>query len=301
MRVSFVTCDVFTDRPFAGNPLLVVPDAEGLSADEMRFIAREINYSESTFVLPPKDPRHAYLQRTFVPVKEIPYAGHPTVGTAMVLSWLGRIGKQNGADVVRVVIEVGFGPMELELLRKDGVVARVRMTQGRPSWDEPLTGVELLGRIASGLDVPFDDVRGPLPVQAVSTGNKFLMLPLASASVLAGADPDPRILSLVQKELGVLGLYLFALEGERVRARAFCPAAGVLEDPATGSAAGPLGVYLALHGALPSGRPRFFIDQGIEMGRRSEIEVEVLLEDGKPSGVRVSGGAVKMMEGSLEI
>src|SRR5262249_21393635 len=159
--------------------LLVVPDATGLTADQMQAIAREINYSEPTFVLPPKDPSHAYLQRTFVPTKEIPYAGHPTVGTAVVMSALGTIGAAaNGAEVVPIPIEVGFGPLRLELIKKDGAVSRVRMEQGRPSWDGPVTDKETLGKIAAALGVPFDELHPTLRPQVVSTGNRFLMIPV---------------------------------------------------------------------------------------------------------------------------
>jgi trans-2,3-dihydro-3-hydroxyanthranilate isomerase len=304
MQVSFVTCDVFTEKAFAGNPLLVVPDARGLTAEQMQKVAREINYSESTFLLPAKDSRHAYWQRTFVPNTEIPYAGHPTVGSALVMAALGKIGGDNGAEVVPITIEVGFGPLRLELLRKDGRIARVRMEQGRPSWDEPITSPEVLGRIAAGVGVPYDSlIATPLRPQAVSTGNKFLMVPAASLADVSAADPDPRVLRALEEELGNMGPYVFALgEDGRVRARGFFPGSSVPEDPATGSAAGPLGVYLALHRALPNGARRFFIDQGVEMGRASEIEVEAIVDDaGAPSGVRVSGGAVLMMRGTIDV
>jgi trans-2,3-dihydro-3-hydroxyanthranilate isomerase len=302
MKVSFVTCDVFTERPFAGNPLLVVPDARGLTTVQMQSIAREINYSESTFVLPPDDPRHAYRQRTFVPLREIPYAGHPTVGTAVVMASLGRVAG-SGSAVVSITIEVGFGPLALELVRKNGVVSRVKMSQEKPQWKAPEKNPELLGKFAAALGVPFDALQGPLAPQVVSTGNRFLILPLASLEAVSSAIPDTRLLGLVEKELDVLGVYFFAFaDGGRMRARLFAPGAGVPEDPATGSAAGPLGVYLALHGALPAGSRRFFIDQGIEMGRPSEIEVEVLGESGAPpEGVTVAGSAVLMMRGTIDV
>jgi trans-2,3-dihydro-3-hydroxyanthranilate isomerase len=309
MKVSFVTCDVFTDRPFAGNPLLVVPDAVGMTTAEMQAVAREINYSESTFVLPAQDPRHAYLQRTFVPVKEIPYAGHPTVGTAIVMASLGKVaaGAPDGAHPV--TIEVGFGPLALELLKKDGRVARVRMQQGRPEWRGPVTGDDIKGQIAAALGVPFDALHASLPPQAVGTGNTFLMVPLTSVAAVSSALADTRMLNHLEKELGVIGLFFFSFDaspgGPRIRARMFAPGAGVPEDPATGSAAGPVGVYLALHGAVPGGvaegRGRFTIDQGIEMGRPSELDVTVLVENGWPSGVRVEGGAVLMMRGEIDV
>ena len=305
MRVSFVTCDVFTDRPFAGNPLLVVPDAGGMTTAQMQAVAREINYSESTFVLPSADPKHAYLQRTFVPVREIPYAGHPTVGTAVVMAALGKVAHETADGTTRITIEVGFGPLSLELERSNGRVRRVRMEQGRPEWHAPVTGDDVKGQIAAALGVPFDALHPSLPSQAVSTGNRFLMAPLGSVEAVSAALADARILGLLEKELDVLGLYFFAfVEGGRIRARLFAPGAGVPEDPATGSAAGPLAVYLALHGAVPGGvaggSGRFVIDQGIEMGRPSVIEAEVLVNAAsRPTGVRVAGSAVLMMEGTL--
>lgn len=298
MKVSFVTLDVFTDRPFSGNPLLVVPDAHGLSRQEMQAIAREINYSESTFVLPPDDPRHAYRQRTFVPLKEIPYAGHPTVGTALAMARLGRL----PADASRITIEVGFGPLELELIRDGGSVSRVRMAQGTPAWETPVAGGALRARVASALGLPEKALHAALPPQVVSTGNRTLVIPLADVASVSAAIADVRALRVLETELDILISYFFAFHGERVRARAFCPGAGVPEDPATGSAAGPLGIYLALQGALPGGAPSFFIDQGIEMGRPSEIEVEVERgADGLPASVKVTGGAVLMMQGHLSV
>jgi trans-2,3-dihydro-3-hydroxyanthranilate isomerase len=309
VRVSFVTCDVFTDRPFTGNPLLVVPDARGLTAAQMQAVAREINYSESTFVLPPKDPSHAYLQRTFVPIKEIPYAGHPTVGTAVVMAALGKVAAGAPDGVHPATIEVGFGPLALELLKKDGRINRVRMQQGRPEWREPVTREDVKGQIAAALGVPFDALHPSLPPQAVGTGNTFLMVPLTSVASVSSAIPDTRMLNHIEKDLGVLGLFFFALDESagktRVRARMFAPGAGVPEDPATGSAAGPVGVYLALHGAVPggvaAGRGQFTIDQGVEMGRPSELDVTVLLDNGFPSGVRVEGSAVLVMRGEIDV
>jgi trans-2,3-dihydro-3-hydroxyanthranilate isomerase len=309
MKISYVTCDVFTDRPFTGNPLLVVADARGMTTAQMQAVAREINYSESTFVLPPADPKHAYLQRTFVPVKEIPYAGHPTVGTAVVMASLGKVAAGAPDGDIPVTIEVGFGPLALELLKKDGRVSRVRMQQGRPEWREPVEGDDVKGQIAAALGVPFDALHPSLPPQAVGTGNTFLVVPLASVEAVASALADTRMLNHVEKELSVLGLFFFAFDEAtgvtRLRARMFAPGAGVPEDPATGSAAGPVGVYLALHGVLPGGvaggRGRFTIDQGIEMGRPSELDVTVLLEGGRPAGVRVEGSAVLMMRGEIEV
>jgi trans-2,3-dihydro-3-hydroxyanthranilate isomerase len=302
MKVPFVTCDVFTSRPFAGNPLLVVPDARGLAREQMQAIAREINFSESTFVLPPDDPAHSYRQRTFVPVKEIPYAGHPTVGTAFVMSWLGKLRARAGS----VTVEVGFGPLRLDLFRRaDGSVDRVRMEQGAPEPGPLVSDPAALERIARAIGLSAAAALDPtLPVQSVSTGNRTLIVPLSSVDALSEASADSRLLAGVEREHDALIVYLVAPSaagGARIRARSFCTGAGVPEDPATGSAAGPLGIYLGLHHALPAGSPQFVVEQGIEMGRPSEIEVEVEGPPGAPAAVRVAGSAVRMMEGTIEL
>ena len=222
---------------------------------------------------------------------------------------LGKVAADAPDGVVPVTIEVGFGPLRLELLKKDGRVSRVAMEQGKPEWTPPVTGEDVKGQIAAALGVPYDALHSDLPPQAVGTGNTFLMVPLASVAAVSAAIPDTRMLNHVEKELSVLGLFFFAFDdspqGPRLRARMFAPGAGVPEDPATGSAAGPVGVYLALHGALPGGakdgRGRFTIDQGVEMGRPSELDVTVLLEGGRPAGVRVAGSAVLMMRGEIDV
>ena len=301
MKVPFVTCDVFTSRPFAGNPLLVVPDARGLSKDQMQAIAREINFSESTFVLPPDDPAHTYRQRTFVPLKEIPYAGHPTVGTAFVMEWLGKL----PAGCSRVAVEVGFGPLGLDLFRRSGALERVRMEQGAPSPGPVVSDPAALGRISAACGLPGAGALSPvLPVQSVSTGNRALIVPVASVDRLTASTADAPLLAAVEREHDALIVYLVAPSprgGARIRARAFCTGAGVPEDPATGSAAGPLGIYLALHRALPAGSAGFVVEQGVEMARPSEIEVEVEGPAGAPTAVKVAGGAIRMMDGTIEV
>jgi trans-2,3-dihydro-3-hydroxyanthranilate isomerase len=268
----------------------------------MQAIAREINYSESTFVLPPRDPRHAYLQRTFVPTMEIPYAGHPTIGTATALATLGRLSGVEGDGRHEITIEVGFGPLGLEVFRKDGKVDRVRMEQGKPVSENPITDPSLLETICLAIGLTPEVLAKDLPVQAVSTGNKMLMIPLENLSDLERSILDLRIGLRVEQQLQVLVLYPFVrLDGGRIRARGFCSDAGIGEDPATGSAAGPLGIYLGHHGVVTPQNPGFTVHQGVEMGRPSELEVETSFTDGSPSGVHVSGSAVMVMEGTIEI
>jgi len=174
MQIAFEQVDVFTDRPFAGNALCVIPDATGLSGEQMQAIAREINLSETTFVLPPTDPRAAYWMRIFTPAQEIPFAGHPSVGTAYVMASAGRFSLQE--PVTRIFQQVGIGTLPLDIEVSGGKPERVIMTQGKPGFGGVLRDltplVEALGVDAGTL------ARTNLPVQVVSTGLGHLMVPL---------------------------------------------------------------------------------------------------------------------------
>ncbi len=302
MRISFEQVDVFADRPFAGNPLCVVPDAAGLSARQMQAIAQEMNLSETTFVLPPTDSQATYWMRIFTPAREIPFAGHPSVGTAYVLARAGRFPLQE--PVTRIFQQVGIGTLPLDIEVTDGRPGRVVMTQGKPVFGGAARDVTPLAE-ALGLD-PFSLARSPLPVQVVSTGLEHLMVALPDREVLGAIRVNPTALGHLLREAGALGCYVFALAGAKeevlVRSRMFAPGAGVPEDPATGSAAGPLGAYLAVHGILPRDRESFVIEQGVEMGRPSRIWVEVTRDAaGMPTGIRVGGSTVPVIAGSIQL
>ncbi|MCX5732710.1 MAG: PhzF family phenazine biosynthesis protein [candidate division NC10 bacterium] len=302
MKITFEQVDVFTDRPFAGNPLCVVPDGAGLSTEQMQAIAKEMNLSETTFVLPPTDPQAAYWMRIFTPAKEIPFAGHPSVGTAYVMACAGRFPLQE--PVTRIFQQVGIGTLPLDIEVTDGKPGRVVMTQGAPSFGAVLRDLTPFAD-ALGLD-PLILARAKLPIQVVSTGLEHLMVPLPDLEAMGGLQPNFSALDVVLRDRGALGCFVFTLEtissDAFAHARMFAPGAGISEDPATGSAAGPLGAYLAIHGALPGKQTSFVIEQGVEMGRPSRIWVEVGRDAaGMPNMIRVGGTTVPVIRGTIQV
>jgi len=297
---DFWHVDVFADAPLAGNPLAVFPRATGLHDPEMQAIARELNLSETTFVLPPANPSASYRLRIFTPASEMPFAGHPSIGTAYVAALEGLIPKPDGASVVYTELEIGVLP--LELLVEGGSVQKIVMTQGEPSLGPTLTAV---GPLAKALRVKAADVgaRGLKP-QVASTGIPSLQVPMRSLEVVKGLDPDLRALAEVLRAHGPHTVcYAFALEAEaegvHVHARCFAPTEGIPEDPATGSAAGACGAYLAARGRLPG--PTFVIEQGAEIHHASRIEVTVEADGTTPKVVRVGGRVTPVLRGSLRL
>jgi trans-2,3-dihydro-3-hydroxyanthranilate isomerase len=302
MQIAFEQVDVFTDRPFAGNPLCVVLDGEGLATETMQAIAKEMNLSETTFVLPPTDPKAAYWMRIFTPAKEIPFAGHPSVGTAYVMAAAGHFSLQE--PVTHIFQQVGIGTLPLDIEVSDGRPGRVVMTQGKPAFGPVLRDWTPIAE-AVGLD-PDLLARSPIPAQVVSTGLGHLMVPVPDLDAMARLRPNPAALDALLAGCGALGYYAFCLQTTSpsafAHARMFAPAAGVPEDPATGSAAGPLGAYLAAHGVLPRERDSFVIEQGIEMGRPSALWVEVTRDAaGLPTQLRVGGTTVPVIRGAIHI
>jgi trans-2,3-dihydro-3-hydroxyanthranilate isomerase len=302
MHVAFEQVDVFTERPFAGNPLCVVPDGTGLSAEQMQAIAREMNLSETTFVLPPTDPQAAYWMRIFTPAKEIPFAGHPSVGTAYVMASAGRFPLRE--PVTRIYQQVGIGTLPLDIEVADGRPGRVIMTQGKPTFGAVLRDwspiAEALGIDASAL------ATSALPAQVVSTGLAHLMVPLPNLDTAGRLRPNFALLDSLLQTTGALGCFAFCLQATApdtlAHARMFAPGAGVPEDPATGSAAGPLGAYLAVHGVLPKTQTAFMLEQGIEMGRPSRLWVEVVRDaTGMPTTLRVGGTTVPVIRGTIDV
>jgi trans-2,3-dihydro-3-hydroxyanthranilate isomerase len=302
MPVAFQQVDVFTDRPFAGNPLCVVPEATGLSSEQMQAIAREMNLSETTFVFPPTDPQATYWMRIFTPAKEIPFAGHPSVGTAHVMACAETFPLRE--PVTRIFQQVGIGTLPLDIEMAQGRPGRVIMTQGKPQFSPVIRDLDPVAN-ALGLD-PVLLARAGLLVQVVSTGLEHLMVPLPDLETLGALRPNMAALDLVLRKCGALGCFLFTLATGSseifARARMFAPGAGITEDPATGSAAGPLGAYLAAHGVLPRDRTSFIIDQGVEMGRPSRIWVEVGRDgSGVPNSIRVGGTTVPVISGTIQL
>ena len=313
-RYHFYHVDVFADGPLAGNPLAVFPEADALTDEEMQAIARELNLSETTFVLPPTDPTAAYRVRIFTPVRELPFAGHPLVGTPWVMAHEGKVALRAPRTELRQQVGIGTLPVTLEAEPDPEApggarlrVTRVVMTQGVPHFGDEL-GAADRAALAAALHLPLAALGLPgLPPQVVSTGLEHLLVPLDSPKVVAALNPDLAAIGRLTERLGVIGVYAFALAQQsatapaaaaQARARFFGPSAGVDEDPATGSAAGPLGAYLSARGRLPGGC--LTVRQGIEMGQPSRLEVEV--EEGCAGGgavIRVAGRVVPLITGTL--
>ncbi len=293
-RVAFETVDVFAERRFGGNPLAVVTDARGLSAAEMQAVAREFNYSESTFVLPPEDPANTARVRIFTPTNEVPFAGHPNVGTAFVLGRLASLFGRATTEVMR--FEEDAGIVEVSLVRRAGEVAgaRIRAPRTLALGEEIAPGVIAACASLSAGDVAVERHK---PIVA-SVGLPFAVAELHSLDALGRATPDTAAFREAERlhhnEHDRFSLFLYVRTGAgRVRARMFAPLSNVPEDPATGSASAALAGLLA---RLQRAEAAFqvTIEQGVEMGRPSVIEASV--ENGR---IFVAGACVPVMHGML--
>jgi trans-2,3-dihydro-3-hydroxyanthranilate isomerase len=281
--VPFRIVDVFTPRPLAGNQLCVVPEPVGLDADEMQAIAGEIGFSETTFVTEAGDDR--YAMRIFTPGSELPFAGHPTLGTAFVMVSEGRV-----TSPATQVVAAGEIPVEVDL-----GAGFAWMTQLPAEFGEPFEDRDLIAG-AAGLGV--EDLNADLPIGTVSTGLRITIVPVRDVDRLRRAVRDESMTREAVTRSNADCLYLFAITGEGVTARMFDAEMGIGEDPATGGAAGPLGAYLAEHG-LASMPGSVVIRQGEEVGRPSELHVEAARE-GDAWRVRVGGGVHVVGRGEFD-
>jgi len=292
MKRRLYTLDVFTSKPYIGNPLAVVTDGDGLSRGRMQAIAREMNLSETVFVQRPTNNRALARLRIFTTTRELPFAGHPVVGTWFLLAELGVVPAAEGS--VHILQQTGAGILPVELTFHDGRPASVTMTQRAAQFMRPRF---TRAALAAALGLKPADLATPLPIEFVSTGIFNLMVPVARRSVLPRIHMNMRALAHLVSRGGVMA-YCFALGSHgHAYARGMVPW-GIIEDPATGSAGGSLGAYLARHGRLRPGET-LRITQGVEMGRPSEIHVEVASDRGK-FVPRVSGSAVRIFEGHIE-
>jgi trans-2,3-dihydro-3-hydroxyanthranilate isomerase len=299
MRFPYVTLDVFTDRRFGGNQLAVLPDARGLTAEQMQVIAREFNFAESTFVLPPADPQNDAHLRIFTPGREVPFAGHPNIGTAYALAMIGQVQGKRVGDVLRFEEHAGLVKMAIN---RDGagypqsteLTAPAPLAVGKPM---PVAHV----CAAAGLP-PDTIVEARHTAQTVSVGLPFTIVELTSLDALAAVKPD--LAAFDRHFAGEEGdaLYLYVRTGDAcVQARMFAPLHGVIEDPATGSAAAALTGYLAHIEATDAGTFPLTIAQGLEMGRPSVIHGVAEKSKGIVQVVRVGGPSVAVMEGFLTV
>lgn len=300
MRYRYLTADVFTDRPFGGNPLAVFPDARGLSPQRMQQVARELNLSETVFVLPPEEPGHTRRLRIFTPGVELPFAGHPTVGTALILAWLGEV--PLAGEETRIVFEEGVGPVPVTIRAAEGKAVFAQLSAAQLPESGPAPAVADLAEML-GLD-SHDILTGDEAPQAVSCGVPFLYIPLRDRDALRRARLRLDRWESLLASSWAPHVYVFTRDHELpetdYRVRMFAPAMGIPEDPATGAAAAAFGGYLGSR-ASEDGTLRWALEQGFEMGRPSLLHLEVDRTGGEITAVRVGGGSVLMSDGTMEI
>jgi trans-2,3-dihydro-3-hydroxyanthranilate isomerase len=287
------TVDVFAEKPLAGNQLAVVLDAGDIPGEAMQRIAKEMNISETTFVMPPEDPAHAARVRIFTPASELPFAGHPTVGTAWVLATEGLV----PGGSLDFVLEEGVGPVRVRGVKGPG---------GLTFW---MTHPELTyglverrrAQAAEAIGLTEADLLGNIPVQVASTGNPFLFFALRDGLAVDEAVADVDLLSDVLKATQSFGAFIFAaVGGNRLYSRMF--SLDIPEDPATGSGSGPLGAFAVRYGIVPRASKVMLVsEQGTKMGRQSIIHIELTYSssDENPAKIEVGGAVRPVISGTL--
>ena len=296
----YITVDVFTDQAFGGNPLAVVLDAGGLSTEQMQSIAREFNYSETTFVLPPRDAANDAQVRIFTVNREIPFAGHPNVGTAFVLATLAA------TPPARLLFEEGAGLVPVEIATDQGRVVSTEFTAPQPLKRMSQVSAE---QAAALLSLSASDVKTDRhPPQVISVGLSFIAVELASREALRRAKADAAAFERTFPLDGSDAVYLYTREvppGEKpcdLQARMFHPgSSGLSEDPATGSATAAAAALLADLDGTGDGELKLKIGQGFDMGRPSLLLTRVRKQGGKVASIHVGGACVKMMEGTFRL
>jgi trans-2,3-dihydro-3-hydroxyanthranilate isomerase len=291
--------DVFTERALAGNPLAVVLEADGLSDTQMQAIARETNLSETTFVLPPAKREHTAKVRIFTPYVELPFAGHPTVGTGWVLIDEGLV----ASDAAAFTLEEGVGPIPVRVDRGGGEVV-LWMSHPPVKFGEVIEERE---NMAAALRLMVTDLLPEVPVQIVSTGVPFVYVALTDAAAVDRAVSSGEALTGVLDRYGLPGVFLFAsIGGNRLYSRMFDPhtVTRIVEDPATGSASGPLGAFAVRYGLIPrAAHVSIVSEQGTKMGRQSFIRILLVYPAGAelPSKIEVGGSVVPVMTAELSM
>ena len=288
---SFHTCDVFTDARFGGNQLAVVHEAIGLSDTQMQAIAREFNYSETVFVLPPSNPGHQARVRIFTPKREVPFAGHPTVGTAFVLATTSAT--LQTAD--RVVLDENVGPVTVEVQRDAKGVKSCRFTA--PRLPQPGPQAPPRDGLAAMLGLATSQVLDS--AEFWSCGNSFLVVPLSSVDALQRCRLDMTVWAGILEGFESKFVYPVAHAGTAWRVRMFAPDAGVPEDPATGSAAAAFAGWLASYAPQAARRSEYTLLQGEEIGRPSRIDLGIDRDGDRVVEVQVGGASVMVSQGTL--
>ena len=306
--MRYLHLDVFTDRPFEGNQLAVFPEPQGLSTAQMQTIAREMNFSESTFIFPAEgsgaDPRAGRAKmRIFTPGAELPMAGHPTIGSTFALAHEGTI----TPGQTDFVFELGVGPTPVSLEWSGDSLSFAWMTQLLPSFGEIASD---RAAWSAAIGVEEGDLAPDLPLQVVSCGVPFMFVPVTSRAAVDRVSVDRNALTRCYAKAGIeeLPTFFFTTDGagrngdsaETVYSRMLAPSFGIVEDPATGGASGPLGCYLVHYEIVPSEAARDIVSlQGVAMGRPSRIYISIDARDGGITRVRVGGRSVLVGSGEL--
>ncbi|HVA69145.1 MAG TPA: PhzF family phenazine biosynthesis protein [Candidatus Binataceae bacterium] len=290
---SYVVVDVFTETPFEGNPLAVFLDASGLDGAQMQTLARELNLSETSFVFPAETPRGTARIRIFTPNREVAFAGHPTIGTAYALVASGRADSR----AETLILEENVGPIDVRIERRaDPFVAWMRTP--------PITFGARYDRegCVRALGLAPHDLFGEAPAQIVTAGNPFLYVPIRDRAAVDRAELDLTAITRIVPDDAIVGVFVFTPESTGVYARMFAPMSGIREDPATGSATGPLGAYLAAYGMLElRDGVRFVNEQGVMIRRRSLIHGIIRVRSGALETVEVGGSAVKVIDATVTV
>jgi trans-2,3-dihydro-3-hydroxyanthranilate isomerase len=298
MRRRFFTLDVFTNRRFAGNPLAVVLESDGLEAADMQAIAREFNLSETVFVVPPANPDHRARIRIFTPAAELPFAGHPTVGAAVLL---GSIGAAGGAR--EMVIEEAIGLVRCHVARIDRDHGHARFAVPRLAQEDD-GPVPDAAATASALGLEAAEIGAePFALSRWSAGVPYVFVPVANRAAVDRCRPDVARWADAFGQNGRISVFVFCTEtadpGSSFYARMFAPALGIPEDPATGSAVAALAGLVARSGRYPDGTHEVIVEQGYAMQRPSQIHLSVAIRDGALAAAAIGGDAVVVSEGTL--
>ncbi|HIK38674.1 MAG: PhzF family phenazine biosynthesis protein [Geminocystis sp.] len=294
MRFNFYTLDVFANKVFCGNQLAVFPDASGLKTEIMAKIAREFNFSETAFVFPPSHKNANYLVRIFTPAGEIPFAGHPTIGTAFLLAYLDK------SNSTQLILEEQIGLVPVKIYRQGEQVIATELTT--PSIPDFLYYVPPRETLAAILSLSQEDLHPSFTAQAVSSGLPFLIVPLASTSALSRARINYPFWQEILAKSPAPHLYpCVPLSDRQWQVRMFAPLLSIKEDPATGSAAAALGAYLARLQPETDGRWEWQITQGVEMERPSKITVIATKQAGQTKDIRVKGECVIVSQGIFHL
>ena len=303
MKLKFYTLDVFTDRKFCGNPLAVVMDADHLSTEQMQTITKEFNLSETTFVMKPENPAHSAKVRIFFPGGEMPFAGHPTLGTAALLADLKN--KPGCSFQSRITLELPAGLTPVIISRIADRIHGIFTAPVVPFHAQVTlpSGVETAKALNLNVsDIGFDGHK----IASLEGGPRFFYVPVKTRAALEKSKIlEPYWSALIAPMRGVDAAYIYTRGGDHpstdYRSRMYAPTGGIPEDPATGSATALLAAQLLTAKQLSDGTHKWQLEQGYEMGRPSDLALEADVVDGALSAVRVGGCAVRMMEGTLEI